>query len=376
MDDDDYGYGRSLGLLRMLIEYSQSLVFPIAVAIVVSPIVLYLVARSRAKLDPFPDQQLGLKFAIGYFKSIAFHASLVGGVVIVFAILMKGSEKSPVYRTGFGIFIPAIGVYLVHLIGLTRTNQGEHPMVGRLLAGWSLLVSGIIGFVALMLVSQTVFQKGSSGETGRLAWALFLIYGSAWVVQAARFFRATTSPLGALTEELPYYPPPPGAQVPGAPPPVVPSYAAPHSPFAPPPPAGDAAYLPPGAAAVIAPPPPPASVGAPPAPPPEPLPFPPGSPFAPVASNAAAVPTVTGPSPFAPPASGPVAVPTPMPAPAPAPPPVPEHSPFAPPGLRGNAPAAPYGGTGSGGVPVPAPMAKPLAPPRGDGSGSGGSGKP
>jgi hypothetical protein len=374
MDDDDYGYGRSLSFLRMLIEYGQTLVFPIAVAIIVSPLVLYLVARSRAKLDPFPDAQLGLKFAIGYFKSIAFHASLVGGVVIVFAILMKSSEKSPVYRTGFGIFVPAIGVYLVHMIGLTRTNQGEHPMVGRLLAGWSLLVSGIIGFVALMLVSQTVFQKGSSGETGRLAWALFLVYGSAWVVQAARFFRATTSPLGSLSEELPYYPPPPGAHIPGAPPPVVPSYAAPQSPFAPPPPPGDAAYLPPGAAAAIAPPPPPPP-GAPPSAPPEPLPFPPGSPFAP-ASSAAAVPTVTGPSPFAPPASGPVpTVPIAAP-PVPAAPPIPEASPFAPPGMRGNAPSAPYGSTGSGGVPVPAPMAKPLAPPRGDGSGGGGGGKP
>jgi hypothetical protein len=361
--DDDYGYGRPLGLIRIFLEYGEAILVPFALAMAIVPIVLYLVARSRAKSDPFPDGQVGLKFALAYFKTISFHTMLAGGVILVFALLMKGNDKSPVYRTGFGFLVPATIVYIVHLLAIGRTNHAEHPTVHRMFAGWSLLVSGIVGFAGFMLVAQTLFQKGSSGEPGRFAWALFLVYSSAWIVQAARYFRAST---GGAEAELPYYPPPPGAYAGG--PPVVPGYAAPMSPFAPPGPAGDAAYAPPPPPdAVYA---PAASLASPPPPPPTAPPFPPGSPFAPNAGgDSAPVAAVTevGPSPFAPPKLGAPPAP-PVAAAPPAPTPQPAPSPFAPPGMRG--PATPQ----QPGVVVPAPMAQPLAPPRGGGGGGSGSG--
>jgi len=324
MDDDDYGYGsRGMGLLRIL-SFTQDLLIPLAIVMVVTPIVLYMVARSRANREPFPDSQLGVKFALAYFKTNAFHMMLAGTVMLLFSLLMKSSDKSPVYRTAFGVIIPASLVYIAHVVALAKTNQHEFPTVGRLFAGWSLLISGVLGFGALMFVSQTMAQKDSAGEMGRFGWALFLVYGSAWTVQAVRFFRHSTGVQVPLDLA---YPPPPGAYPP--PPGVtVPAYAVPASPFAPPPPVGAAAYAPPAPSPFA----PGASGSSGPTAPPGPSPFPPGSPFAPVAGVPAPTPT-PGPSPFAPPAagsSGPVA------------------SPFAPP-----APA----------VPLPGPMAQPLAPP-------------
>lgn len=349
MDDDDYGYGRSLGLLRLL-DYGQVLLVPLAIGMVLAPFVLYIIARQRAKSEPFPDGQLGLKFALSYFKTLAFHLLLWGLVIVVYAVLKKGNEKGTEYRTGFGILVPAAVVYGIHLVAMTRTNQGEQPIVGRMFAGWSLVMSGLVGFVGLLLVSQTLFQKGSSGNAGRFMWSLFLVYGSAWVVQAARFRRSL---FAAPEAELPYYPPPPGAYA-GGEAAIVPSYAAAASPFAPPPPPGDAAYAPPGAPVPAAAPP-----DAGPAAPLPPAPVPPGSPFAPATASGPTPTPVPGASPFAPPAA-PAAPAAPSPY---------EPSPFAPPGLRGAATPATPAREG-----VPAPMAQPLAPP-GTGPGSrGGSG--
>jgi hypothetical protein len=52
------------------------------------------------------------------------------------------------------------------------------------------MVSGFIGFAALIAGFQAMFQKGSSGEFGRIAWTGILVYTTAWVVQGAVFGRS------------------------------------------------------------------------------------------------------------------------------------------------------------------------------------------
>jgi hypothetical protein len=225
--DEDYGYDapREISLWRAIsfLDLDDYLPFVLFGALV-SAMVLYWLLRSRANREGIADPQLGWKFALGYFRVLAFHILLLGGVALVFGIIMKsqGLDKEMIYRPALGFMVPAGLLFGVHTWALTRTNQAEQPMVGRLLAGFSLIVSGVLGSLALFVVFQLLFEKGASGNQGRFFWSLFLVYGTAWVVQAVRFYkRVQIDPL--LAPPMPaFYPPPPAVamQAPLAAPPV------------------------------------------------------------------------------------------------------------------------------------------------------------
>ena len=69
------------------------------------------------------------------------------------------------------------------------TNQDSFPAVKRMLAGYNLLLTGLIGMSALVAAFQGLFQKGSSHGFGRAAAAGVLVYGSAWAICGWRFGR-------------------------------------------------------------------------------------------------------------------------------------------------------------------------------------------
>ncbi len=250
---DEYGYDepRDISLWRAIsfLDLDDYLPFVLFGALVAA-IVLYVLLRGRANREGVADPQLGLKFALGYFRALAFHVLLLGGVALVFGIIMKsqGMDKEMIYRPALAFMIPAGMLFGVHTWALGRTNQAEYAMVGRLLAGFSLILSGVIGSVALFVVFQLLFEKGASGNPGRFFWSLFLVYGTAWIVQAVRFAkRVQIDPLMAPPVPA-FYPPPPAVamqaplvapQVPGAvaPPPAAPQVPLPgpmSTPLAPP----------------------------------------------------------------------------------------------------------------------------------------------
>jgi hypothetical protein len=61
--------------------------------------------------------------------------------------------------------------------------------VRRLFAGYNLLVTGILGFVALLFAFQVFFKKGSAGDAGRLGIAAVLVYVGAWAACGIQFGR-------------------------------------------------------------------------------------------------------------------------------------------------------------------------------------------
>ena len=231
---DEYGYDepREISLWRALsfLDLDDYLPFVLFGALLAA-IVLYGLARSRANREGIADPQLGLKFALGYFRALAFHVLLLGGVALVFGIIMKsqGMDKEMVYRPALAFMIPAGMLFGVHTWALGRTNQSEQPMVGRLLAGFSLIVSGVLGSVALFVVFQLLFEKGASGNPGRFFWSLFLVYGTAWITQVVRFAKRVQIIDPLLAPVPAFYPPPPAVamQAPLAPAPGVPGVAAP-----------------------------------------------------------------------------------------------------------------------------------------------------
>ena len=78
---------------------------------------------------------------------------------------------------------------LAHRSLLRRTNDAQATSVRRLFGGYNLVVIGLIGFIALVFAFEALFQKGNSGEAGRISGAMVLVYGTAWSVVGWRYGR-------------------------------------------------------------------------------------------------------------------------------------------------------------------------------------------
>ncbi len=152
------------------------------------PMVLYIIARWRAHRAPVVDPHLGLKFALHWFATSAFHLALVGGVLLIFTLIGPGpsSAKGDMYRSAFAMLVPAGIVLGVHLMLLKRTNDYEMPGVRRLFLGYNVIVTGLIGFISLVMGFQLLFAKGSTDGMGHLAGAAILVYGGAWAALGFR----------------------------------------------------------------------------------------------------------------------------------------------------------------------------------------------
>lgn len=189
----------------------------IAVVGLLLPFVLYVVARWRAQREPVVDPQLGIKVALGYFMVTALQILLAGAAVVLYAIISSEQDKGSIYRAGFGLLVPGALVYIAHVKLLEMTNQDAFPAVKRMLAGYNLLLTGLIGMSALVAAFQALFQKGSSHGFGRAAAAGVLVYGSAWVITGWRFARIVLGDRGGPPDSIV-----PPAQVPPAAPPAQP----------------------------------------------------------------------------------------------------------------------------------------------------------
>jgi hypothetical protein len=185
MDDLDSG----LFVLRALAGPMMAIVTALVTVTIFAPVVLYVVARWRAHREPEVDRQLGIKFALHYFAISAFQLALVGGTMLVWATISSApsAAKSGFYRAAMGMLVPAGLVLAAHVSLLRRTDDARMTGVRRLFAGYNLIVTGLLGFVALVLAFQALFAKGRAGELGRVAGAMVLVYGTAWAVIGWRF---------------------------------------------------------------------------------------------------------------------------------------------------------------------------------------------
>jgi hypothetical protein len=176
------------------------------------PLVLYLVARWRANRDRVVDPQLGTKVALGYFAFVALQLVLIATFIITWMIMSKMPSEATgdIFRVGFGILVPSAIVLGVHMWLLGRTNQVLFPGVRRLYQGYNFFTVGIVGLIAIEVVFQALFTKGSSGELGRIGAALFLVYGTAWLISGVTFIQSRGS-----TPPAPEVVTPPAADDPG-----------------------------------------------------------------------------------------------------------------------------------------------------------------
>lgn len=188
MDDFD----SSFFLVRALAGPMMAIVSMLVTVTIFVPIVLYVIARWRANRDPEVDRHLGIKVALHYFAISAFQLGLAGLTLLVWGMISSAPSeaKSVVYRIAFGMIVPAALVQAAHLSLLRKTNDAQATGVRRLFGGYNLIVTGLIGFIALVMAFQALFAKGSSGEMGRIAGAMVLVYGTSWAVIGWRFGQA------------------------------------------------------------------------------------------------------------------------------------------------------------------------------------------
>lgn len=220
MDDFD----SSFFLLRALAGPMMAIVSLLVTVTIFVPIVMYVIARWRAHRDPDVDRHLGIKVALHYFAISALHLGLAGLTLLVWGMISSAPSeaKSVVYRIAFGMIVPAALVQAAHLSLLRKTNDAQVTNVRRLFAGYNLIICGLIGFIALVLAFQALFAKGSSGEMGRIAGAMVLVYGTAWAVSGWRFGQAVLGGGGGGTSAAPpeVKPASPAATPPAATPPA------------------------------------------------------------------------------------------------------------------------------------------------------------
>lgn len=211
MDDFDGGdrYGSPMmGMLGMMGPMVTGLIIMMMIS-TTAPIIMYVIARWRQNKEPQQDPQLGIKFALGFFRQIGYQLMLLGGFLVVFAIIGKDmgrGGRGELMRPAFGLLIPGLIVWGVHNLAMQRTNRLQFRNVERLWAGYNLLSTGVMGMIALVLVFQTLFAKGDTGPFGRMAWAMALVYCSAWATQGVMFLNSvldTPAPPSSMGSSAP-----------------------------------------------------------------------------------------------------------------------------------------------------------------------------
>jgi hypothetical protein len=200
----------------LMTVFGQALTYIVVVGLLL-PFVLYVVARWRAQRDPTVDPQLGIKVALGYFQVTALQVLLAGAAMLLYAIISSDEDKGTIYRTAFGLLVPGGLVYGAHTSLLKMTNQDVFPAVRRMLAGYNLLITGLVGMASLVAAFEALFQKGSSHGFGRAAAAGVLVYGSAWAVCGWKLGRMVMGDRSEPPASMPPAVQPPPAATPPAP---------------------------------------------------------------------------------------------------------------------------------------------------------------
>jgi hypothetical protein len=202
MDADDFGgrHSSSFGGFEMLGMLAPMIMVYVVMTMMIIPLVLYIIARWREHRESVPDPQMGLKFALGYFKWQGFQIALAGAAALLWSVTSSAPSEMHeyIYRPAFGLILPGLLVFGVASWALLRTNQLERPQVGRLLAGYSMILVGIFAFTFLVIGFVLLFWKGQTDkEAGRFIWSMTFVYGAAWVTQTAMFMVdvAPTQPL-------------------------------------------------------------------------------------------------------------------------------------------------------------------------------------
>ena len=152
--------------------------------------VAYLILRWRAYREQTPaDPHLGIKAALYYFKTLAYHVVLVGAFCLIFG-LINDHVREQKMRMGAGLLLGGAIVYGAHAVIIDkRTNTLQVPAVARIYNGFNLVMTGLVAMAAVIGTLVLLFAEHTPAIVVRGALVMLLVYGGAWASQAAFQFK-------------------------------------------------------------------------------------------------------------------------------------------------------------------------------------------
>lgn len=156
--------------------------------------VAYLILRWRAYREQAPkDPHLGIKAALYYFKTLAYHVMLVGTFCLLFGAINEYVREN-MMRLGAGLLLGGAIVYGAHAFIIDkRTNTQQFPAVARIYNGFNLVMTGLVAMAAVIATLVMLFAEHTPAMVIRGALVLLLVYGAAWASQAAFLFKRVES---------------------------------------------------------------------------------------------------------------------------------------------------------------------------------------
>jgi hypothetical protein len=157
--------------------------------------VAYLILRWRAYREQTPaDPHLGIKAALYYFKTLAYHVVLVGTFCLIFG-LINDHVREEMMRLGAGLLLGGGLVYGAHAVIIDkRTNTHQFPAVARIYNGFNLVMTGLVAMAAVIGTLVLLFAEHTPTVVIRGALVLLLVYGAAWAAQAAFLLKRVDQP--------------------------------------------------------------------------------------------------------------------------------------------------------------------------------------
>jgi len=155
----------------------------------------YLVLRWRAYREQSPiDTQLGLKAALYYFKTLAYHVLLGAGFCLLFGLL-SSQVRGELVRLALGLALGGGLIYGALCVLIDKyTNTNQHTSVARLFNGFNLVVCGLLAMAAVIGFFALVVQRNTPGAVLKGFIALAVVYGPAAAAQAFYLHRRTDLP--------------------------------------------------------------------------------------------------------------------------------------------------------------------------------------
>jgi hypothetical protein len=144
-------------------------------------VVIYLIVRWRQERSGVSDPQLGWKVVMYFFLWNAIQLAVLGLALIVYSFL---DDVDGARRTGLALILSGAIIGGAHAAGVLTSNHRAFPNVGRMFSGLHLVIFGIVGSVAIVVMTVNVLQVESNTEIGKIAGTGLVVYVVAWAVCA------------------------------------------------------------------------------------------------------------------------------------------------------------------------------------------------
>lgn len=177
----------------------------LALFLLFSLCVAYVVLRLREAQQRIHDPQLGTKVVLQYFFSLSYLLALTGGAVLVGNMVQFDVEPwNAVQRSGTALILVGVAFAVLHGIMLRHgTNSRTWPAAARFFTGWRFAIHGFVVIGASAWLASLLLQpdpkpfeaRNLVAETERYLLGTLLTWGPSWLLHLGLVWWYSTRPL-------------------------------------------------------------------------------------------------------------------------------------------------------------------------------------